>query len=292
MKRSDDIEKLAEALAAAQGEIEAAVKDKENPHFRSRYADLASIWDACRGPLSSHGLAVIQTTEQGKRLFPDGPPGILLETTLAHSSGQWISGVIPVYCDTRNPQQIGSALTYARRYGLAAIVGVCPDDDDAEAAVQPQREHQGRQQAQRGRERAEPRRDATPATKPPASEPTTKEVKRFEEEVRKFCDRMNAAWIDRHTSEHGLIPSWVKDLANSFQIVGHMLKRAGVPTGRNYGERMKAATAIWLADEAGTAKEWRTYVKGIADDLEQEHAETEEPVAVGAGREPGADDDR
>lgn len=121
---SNNINELAAALAKAQGTIRAAAKDKENPHFRSRYADLASVWEACRAPLSSNGLAVFQTTT----VADDG--GTILVTTLAHSSGQYMTSAMPVRPVKGDPQGLGSALTYIRRYALSAMVGVAPDDDD------------------------------------------------------------------------------------------------------------------------------------------------------------------
>lgn len=122
--QSENINELAGALAKAQGEIRAAAKDSLNPHFKSKYADLASVWDACRAPLSKHGLAVIQTTD------PTETGRVRVITTLAHSSGQWMRGTIEVSPQQATPQGMGSALTYARRYALAAMVGVAPDDDD------------------------------------------------------------------------------------------------------------------------------------------------------------------
>ena len=118
---------LAKALAAAQSQIEGAKKDSENPFFRAAYADLASVWEACRTPLSNNGLAVIQTV--------DGSPEVVwVTTTLAHSSGEWIRGTLRMKPVKADPQGIGSAITYARRYALAAIVGVAPEDDDGNAA--------------------------------------------------------------------------------------------------------------------------------------------------------------
>lgn len=131
---SASIAKLATALAAAQGQIKAAEKDRTNPHFKRDYATLASVWDACRGPLSSQGLAVIQTTRNGS----DGKT-VTVVTTLAHSSGEWVRGEITMIASPATPQGIGSCLTYARRYGLAAIVGVAPaeEDDDGNGASEP-----------------------------------------------------------------------------------------------------------------------------------------------------------
>ena len=123
MQTSEQINEIAGALAKAQGEIKGAAKDSTNPHFRSKYADLASVWDACRAALSKNGLSVIQT--------PDTTAdGVFLYTTLAHSSGQWIRSTMPVRPVQDTPQGLGSALTYARRYSLASMVGVAPDDDD------------------------------------------------------------------------------------------------------------------------------------------------------------------
>lgn len=128
MQNSKSIKELAGALAKAQGEIMGAHKDSANPYFNSRYADLASVWDACRIPLSKNGLSVVQTCR-----FEDGHVNV--ETMLMHESGEWIADVLAMTPVKTDPQGIGSCLTYARRYSLAAIAGVCPEDDDAEAAV-------------------------------------------------------------------------------------------------------------------------------------------------------------
>lgn len=129
--KSDDIAALADALAKAQGEIKNAAFNRINPHFKNRYADLAAVFDALRGPFSKNQLAVTQTTE-----IRDG--GMILVTTVAHSSGQWFKSEYPLP-STARPQELGSALTYARRYSLSAIAGIAADDDDdaetAEKAV-------------------------------------------------------------------------------------------------------------------------------------------------------------
>lgn len=134
--KSEQIGDLAKALAAAQGAIKGAIKSKENPYFRFHYADLAAIMDACREALSKNGIAIVQTTD-----FSVSPEDVLgpvawIETTLIHSSDQWISGRYPVRPVKDDPQGLGSAITYARRYALAAITGVVADndDDDGEAA--------------------------------------------------------------------------------------------------------------------------------------------------------------
>lgn len=125
---SAEINEIAAALAKAQGKIEGAMKDKTNPHFRSSYADLASVWDACREQLSSNGLALVQTTDG------NDPDRVTVVTTLLHTSGQWMRGRLTMRPTKADPQGVGSVITYARRYALAAMVGVAPEDDDGNAA--------------------------------------------------------------------------------------------------------------------------------------------------------------
>lgn len=128
------IGKLAEALSAAQGVLKGAIMDAENPAYKregavSKYADLAAVWDACREALSANKLAVIQTTHA----FGDH---WVLRTTLAHASGESISGDFPLRPMKPDMQGFMGAVTYARRAGLAAICGVAPrgEDDDGNAA--------------------------------------------------------------------------------------------------------------------------------------------------------------
>lgn len=129
MNKSDSIANLAAALAKAQGEIRGATRDAQNPHFKHNYADLSSIWDACRDALSRNEIAVTQ--------LPSADGAVVrVETVMMHSSGEWISSELAVTARDGSPQSVGSALTYCRRYGLASVVGVAPvgDDDDAGAA--------------------------------------------------------------------------------------------------------------------------------------------------------------
>lgn len=127
METSIAINELAAALAKAQGKITGALKDSANPFFKSKYADLASCWDACRAPLSDNGLSVIQMAET----MDSG--ALRLVTTLAHESGQWMRGEFWVTPKDDTPQALGSALTYARRYALTALVGIAQVDDDGNA---------------------------------------------------------------------------------------------------------------------------------------------------------------
>lgn len=123
------IGKLAEALAKAQGQMKGASKDTTNPFFKAKYADLASVWEACRLALSENGLSIAQPTV----VLDSGD--VAVKTILMHSSGEYIEGVLPVkLSDNATAQQLGSYITYNRRYALAAMVGVAPEDDDGNSA--------------------------------------------------------------------------------------------------------------------------------------------------------------
>jgi hypothetical protein len=133
MTKSESVMELAKALTLAQGEMEGAKKDSTNPHFRSAYADLASVWAAIRGPLTKHGLSVTQFP----RLTNVGTDAWLVEveTMLLHVSGEWITDTLALPLSSVTAQGAGSAITYARRYSLMAVAGIAPEDDDANAAV-------------------------------------------------------------------------------------------------------------------------------------------------------------
>lgn len=125
---SPEIGKIAAALVKAQMRIQGAVKDAKNPFFKSTYADLSSVWEACRQPLNDNEIAVVQLTNNGADY-------VTVSTMLVHTSGEWIRSDLSLTPKQKDPQGVGSAITYARRYALAAIAGVCPVDDDAEGAM-------------------------------------------------------------------------------------------------------------------------------------------------------------
>jgi hypothetical protein len=139
MQQSESIANLAKSLSAVQGKLTYAKKDSKNPFFKSNYADLESVWDACRDLLSSNGLAVSQfpgTTFI--EVFGEVPIATMsLTTILTHVSGEWISQGMSVPINKLDAQGAGSALTYMRRYALAAVVGVVQADDDGNAASSP-----------------------------------------------------------------------------------------------------------------------------------------------------------
>ena len=127
MNHSSTISKLATALYKAQGALVGAKKDSVNTHYKNSYADLESVWEACRKPLSDNELSIVQTPQ-----IIDGEP--YLATVLLHSSGEWMQSLFPLLARDRTPQAFGIALSYARRYALAAMVGVVQTDDDGELA--------------------------------------------------------------------------------------------------------------------------------------------------------------
>ena len=108
--------------------IKVALKESTNPHFKSKFANLESVWDACREQLQESKLAVIQTFN-----IVDGKS--CLDTILLHTSGEWLMGTQLLNEIKQDPQASASASTYARRYGLAAILGIIQTDDDAEQAM-------------------------------------------------------------------------------------------------------------------------------------------------------------
>ena len=127
--QSEQTNDLVSALVKASAEIKTAKKDAENPFFKSKYSDLPSIVDACKSALLKNNLVVTQSTT-----LVNGVTALV--TTLHHTSGQWIRGYYPVTAVKADPQAMGSAITYARRYALSAIVGVVSeDDDDGESAM-------------------------------------------------------------------------------------------------------------------------------------------------------------
>ena len=124
MEKSDSIVKLTGALIKAQMELEVVGKNAKNPFFKSKYADLPAIFAEYQRVFLKHGLAVIQIVE-----------GKSLRTTLAHDSGEYVSGLAELLLVKQDPQGLGSAITYMRRYALSAICGIATDDDDGNAGT-------------------------------------------------------------------------------------------------------------------------------------------------------------
>lgn len=131
-RRSGEFDKLAAALAKAQGAMENAEKGAENPAFKrdgkaSTYATLGNVWEAIRKPLTDNGLSILQWPHTVEN-------GVEIETELLHESGQFMRDVLWLPCPQMTVHAVGSAITYGRRYALMSIVGIAPEDDDGNAA--------------------------------------------------------------------------------------------------------------------------------------------------------------
>lgn len=138
MKHSESLKAIAPAIIKMQGEVRAAIKGSENTFFKASYADLEACWEAVKPALQANGLAVVQTAG----FIPVAGPSLV--TTLLHISGEYITGEQPLCAKSDvNPQDLGSAMTYARRYGLASITGLIQVDDDGEGAMNRQRAADG-----------------------------------------------------------------------------------------------------------------------------------------------------
>jgi hypothetical protein len=161
---------LVKALIAAKKEFKTLVRNKVNPFFKSKYADLAALHEVVDGPLAKHGLTVLQPTgiDEQRNHF--------IKTMIAHESGQSISGVYPLPGGVK-PQELASAITYARRVSLAALLGVPADDDDGSGESDEDDDGEGTE----GRAGGKP--------KPPA-----KEEKPTKKEEPKKPDTKNVAW--------------------------------------------------------------------------------------------------
>src|SRR4051812_7968939 len=128
MNRSNELKEFTAAFLKAQAAMRPAAKDSVNPHFKSKYADLASVIDAVRGPLHECGIVFLQPVRYGER-------GVEVETVLIHTSGEWVSDTLTVPIPRNDPQSVGSAISYGKRYGLQSLCGVPSEDDDGNAAA-------------------------------------------------------------------------------------------------------------------------------------------------------------
>lgn len=136
LRTSQTIGAIAAAMAKAQAVMAPAAKDSTNPHFKNRYASLASCFEAIK-PMHENGIAVFQPPAL------HGVDGVCVQTLLVHSSGEWIVGELYMPAAKKDPQGFGSALTYARRYCLQSTTGLPTDDDDANEASKPARPTNG-----------------------------------------------------------------------------------------------------------------------------------------------------
>ncbi len=129
MYKSESIVNISKSLLAAQRKTGAASKEAKNPFFKSKFADYGSVLEAVKAPLNDEGISILQPT-----VFHDGKT--FVETTLLHESGEWISSMTDVVCAKQNdPQAMGAAITYSRRYGLQSLLSLPAEDDDGESAM-------------------------------------------------------------------------------------------------------------------------------------------------------------
>lgn len=129
IEMSSEVNHLFPALISAQSKLRGVVKDSKNPHFKSNYASLENVIDTARGPLHEDGIAFTQAPGA----LVDG--AIEITTMLMHRSGQWLRSTLHIPLQKRDPQGVGSAITYGCRYALMATLGLPPVDDDGESAM-------------------------------------------------------------------------------------------------------------------------------------------------------------
>ena len=162
MRTSENINEIATAISSAQAQINPAAYDAANPHFRSRYASLARCMQSCRAALSQNKIAVVQGTTCSDKY-------VTVTTMLIHSSGQFISDDITIPIAQNTAQAIGSALTYGRRYGLSALVGIVSDDDDDAELAMP---HQATENNMAGDVKFTPQKETVKFQQPQPKPPT------------------------------------------------------------------------------------------------------------------------
>ena len=222
MNRSDTITELAKSLVKAQADFGPLVKGSKNEFFRSKYSDLSAVMDVIRGPLHEHGLCFVQTNT------PDEPGFITLETTLIHTSGEWLQGCIRMPLAKNDPQGYGSAMTYAKRYALQAILGLASEDDDAESATQ-RKSPVGKSEPQKPpvtppEPQVQPQGQETPITAPQRKKlwAMMKEAGLNQDDAKAFYDRIApktatdaSTFIDGFES---LLTVWKKDSAPQQEV--------------------------------------------------------------------------
>lgn len=131
MITSETVKELYTALSKVQSVMASAKRTADNPFFKSKYADLDEVWSVAKKPLTDNGFSVIQFPEDGEN------DKVMVTCRLCHSSGEWVQSTLSLKPTKQDPQAVGSAITYGRRYLFAAMVGVVTDDDDGNAASEP-----------------------------------------------------------------------------------------------------------------------------------------------------------
>lgn len=189
MKMSDSISNLAEALSKAQGQIDDATKTGINPHFRSKYADLAAVRSVIREPLAVNDIAIVQLprTLNGE---------VEVETMLVHKSGEYISETLRLPVGKWDAHGIGSGISYARRYGLLSILSLAAADDDGNEAV----------------ERAAPKAAISQVQKGSVLEVEARQA------AQKGNDSLSAFWKKLNEEERGWFPNELRKELKSIAV--------------------------------------------------------------------------
>lgn len=218
MQKSESISKLAAALVKFQSEMNKVGKDTKAYNYN--YADMAAVWDVTRDPLNSAGLAVTQmgriadplyhTDDTGKQKMQ---LGIIVETVLVHTSGEWMSGETFYPIAKNDPQGVGSALTYGRRYGYMAILGVVTDDDDAAKASQDRRPAP-ESEAETPAKANKPAPAKTEAPKPAVDYLGNGPAKKKEAKLKELCTALNKAG-DTYEMD-GEAHKWNSEVLNAY----------------------------------------------------------------------------
>ncbi len=183
MKTSESINELAKAMSSAQKEMKPASKDGLNPHYKSRYVNITSVWDAIREPLTSNGLTVWQDVISEEK-------SVSVTTRIVHSSGQWVEfGPLSIPLFKFDAQAIGSGTSYAKRYALCAAIGVVSEeDDDGESTLTP----------------AQKMQRSSPPPSPIIHHPTVTQCKELEA-ILKICPPDFVKLIHNEMSEMGCV---------------------------------------------------------------------------------------
>lgn len=248
VERSDELAELACALSAAQGEIEAADKDGLNRHTEARYSTLTAVWGAIRAPLAKNGLSVLQWP------IASDPGTISVKTVLLHASGQYVSGVITIAClevkGLSAAQSYGLALSYARRYGITALVGVCSDDNDAEARDGQQ---QGQRQAQPPRTTQQARTTPAGSQQGESAQPAARHAGSAEKSDAKIHeDAVNHARQEyfKAAEEVGIERTFIRDQKHIRQIVGIVIPKFADVKTSDFGVMHWNQLTVALLDHA------------------------------------------
>jgi len=216
MRHSESIDAIAGALAKAQASMGHAVKDRTNPHMRNKYATLVACIDAVRGPLSANGIALVQSGT-----YRPEDQTVVVTTMLLHASGQWLaadtsfapSALATKGASATDAQSIGSAITYGKRYGLMAMVGISSEDEDDDGNAASGRQAPTREQPSTVTGRApdaKPAEDLAPKRRPNAAK-AMRDLKLFDEAVAFFgpVDQWTMAQMDAMKDT----PTWTAQLA-------------------------------------------------------------------------------